>query len=266
MLHALAAIVTLLVGSLLVTSTSHAAVHPVTGDPISTTFTVEVAGKSVPVTVYDDRDFAIFQWEKPGLVRITRQDGVPITEHRIRPVRMGMVGKVQGNVLEFQMDQPKPWIINLDKTRKLVIVPKVADPDFPDLLSPLVFDVKKLGADSTGQRDNTELIQKTIDTLPQGGTLYFPAGVYRTGSINLKSDMTLYLDHDAVLKGSADHKQHQFHTSYLYFVRAQKTQNLKILGNGIIDANGHDVRQACKRNATSARSPAGAWSSSTRRT
>ncbi len=236
-----------LAGWLLMTPTLLANTHPITGDPISTTYTVEIDGKPIPVTTYDMREFVIFKWEKPGLVRITRLDGKPIAEHRIRPVRMGLVGKANGNVFEFQMDHPKPWIISLDKSRKLVIVPKVDDPDFPDLQSPLVFDMKKLGADATGKQDNTQLIQKTIDALPVGGTIYFPPGVYRSGSINLKSDMTLYLDDNAVLKGSADHKQHQFHTSYLYFVRAQKAQNLKILGNGVIDANGHDVRQAWQK-------------------
>ncbi|MGM9936123.1 MAG: glycosyl hydrolase family 28-related protein, partial [Candidatus Ornithomonoglobus sp.] len=62
------------------------------------------------------------------------------------------------------------------------------------------------GVIGDGKTNNTETIKKVIDIAEQqgGGTIYFPAGEYLTGTIELKDDMTLYLDSGAVILGSAD--------------------------------------------------------------
>ena len=51
---------------------------------------------------------------------------------------------------------------------------------------------------------NTALINSTIDRLNAngGGTLFFPAGTYLTGSIHMKSNITLELEAGATLKFS----------------------------------------------------------------
>ncbi len=53
---------------------------------------------------------------------------------------------------------------------------------------------------------NTATIQKAIDdcTAAGGGTISFPAGRYLTGTIQIKSNVTLRLEKDAVLLGSTD--------------------------------------------------------------
>ena len=55
------------------------------------------------------------------------------------------------------------------------------------------FDMKKLGADAKGIKPCTKLINQTIEKAASegGGTIYFPAGTYLTGSIHLKSNITL---------------------------------------------------------------------------
>ena len=47
------------------------------------------------------------------------------------------------------------------------------------------YDIKKLGADTTGKKACTELINETIEKASQegGGTLYFPAGNYLTAPL-----------------------------------------------------------------------------------
>ena len=54
-------------------------------------------------------------------------------------------------------------------------------------------DMLKAGAKANGKTLNTKLINSTIDRLNRGGggTLFFPAGTYLTGSIHLKSNITL---------------------------------------------------------------------------
>lgn len=56
------------------------------------------------------------------------------------------------------------------------------------------YNVRAYGAAGDGVTDDTDAITAAIDALPTGGTLYFPAGVYRVSNINLKSDMTVQGD------------------------------------------------------------------------
>lgn len=51
---------------------------------------------------------------------------------------------------------------------------------------------------------NTAAIQKAIDDCPVNGTVLIPSGTFMTGALDLKSDMTLYLEEGAVLKGTAN--------------------------------------------------------------
>ena len=62
-------------------------------------------------------------------------------------------------------------------------------------------DMIKAGAATDGKSLNTRLINSTIDRLNAngGGTLYFPAGTYLTGSIRMKSNITLELEAGATL-------------------------------------------------------------------
>jgi len=50
----------------------------------------------------------------------------------------------------------------------------------------------------------TEIIQKAIDAcfLAGGGTVRIPKGIYRTGDIRIRSNVTLYLEKGAILEGS----------------------------------------------------------------
>jgi polygalacturonase len=69
-----------------------------------------------------------------------------------------------------------------------------------------MFDVKTFGAKADGKSSDREPINKAIDAAAAagGGTVYFPAGTYVTGSIRLKSNITLQFEHGTVLEASAD--------------------------------------------------------------
>jgi exo-poly-alpha-galacturonosidase len=64
------------------------------------------------------------------------------------------------------------------------------------------------GAVPDSTRLNTTAIQQAIDACPAGGTVYIPAGTFRSGALFLKSNMTLYLAKGATLKGSADSRDY----------------------------------------------------------
>lgn len=65
-------------------------------------------------------------------------------------------------------------------------------------------DVTAYGAVGDGKTKNTESLQTAINACPAGGMVVIPKGVYLSGALFLKSDMTLYLEEGAVLLGSLD--------------------------------------------------------------
>src|ERR1700733_6763965 len=64
-----------------------------------------------------------------------------------------------------------------------------------------VYDVRQYGAKGDGKTIDSPAINKTIEEAAAagGGTVRFPAGVYLSYSIRLKSNIALYLDQGATL-------------------------------------------------------------------
>ena len=64
-----------------------------------------------------------------------------------------------------------------------------------------MFDVRKFGAVADGKTIDSPAINKAIEEAAAagGGTVYFPAGVYASYSIRLKSNIVLYLEQGATI-------------------------------------------------------------------
>src|SRR3954452_21610168 len=73
-------------------------------------------------------------------------------------------------------------------------------------LQAAVFDITAFGAKGDGKTQNREAINKAIEAAASagGGTVEFPAGTWVTGSIRLRSNVTLHLERGAVLEASAE--------------------------------------------------------------
>ena len=113
--------------------------------------------------------------------------------------------------------------------------------------SPKVFNIKTYGAIGDGVALETEAIQKTIDACHAagGGTVRVPAGDFVSGTIQLKSNITLSFDHGARLLGSQN--QQDYPTDQLRparegnsecFLYAEDANNIRLEGLGVIDGRG----------------------------
>lgn len=112
------------------------------------------------------------------------------------------------------------------------------------------YNVLKYGAKNDSSKLATQAIKKAIDAASKagGGTVYFPAGKYLTGSIHLKSNITIFIDAGAELHFSDNFDDYlpmvksRYEgvdvTSFSPLFYAYKAENIAIKGRGIIDGHG----------------------------
>ena len=111
-------------------------------------------------------------------------------------------------------------------------------------------DIRDFGAKPGGETLCTTAIQKAVDRCAAdgGGTVYFPPGTWLSGTIELKSHVTLRLEAGAVLKGSpkgddypeALPKIRSYTDNYVRqaLLRGEDLDDVTITGRGTIDGNG----------------------------
>lgn len=138
----------------------------------------------------------------------------------------------------------------LKQVRKTVIFWILLTCTYPVSANPLYFNILDYGAKGDGVALNTKSIQAAIDACSEagGGTVWFPAGRYVSGTIYLKSHVTLFLDAGAVLEGSKNLKDYPVTISKIRsytdnytdksLIYAEDLENISIIGRGAVDGNG----------------------------
>ncbi len=127
------------------------------------------------------------------------------------------------------------------------------------------FNIKEYGAKGDGKTINSKAIDNTIEAAAQqgGGTVYFPAGVYLSYTIHLKSHVCLYLDQGAQLLAAdsaaggkydnaepnafdqyQDYGHSHWHNSLIV---GEGLQDISIIGPGIINGQGLVRNASAKR-------------------
>jgi glycosyl hydrolase family 28 len=99
-----------------------------------------------------------------------------------------------------------------------------------------VYNVQSYGASGGGNTLDTAAIQKAIDGAHDagGGVVYFPTGRFLSGTIFLKSNVTLHLSPGAVLLGSR--RIEDYNPKHLIY--AKGVENIAVEGGGAIDGQG----------------------------
>lgn len=125
-------------------------------------------------------------------------------------------------------------------------------------------NVKRFGAVGDGQTEDTAALQAAILSCPDKGCVQVPKGIYLTGPLFLKSNMTLLLEEGAVLLGLTDRNKYPILPGYTlttdekeeYYlgtwegnplnamaalITGINVENVKIVGPGTLDGNAHQA-------------------------
>jgi polygalacturonase len=144
-----------------------------------------------------------------------------------------------------------PWTISLFTSLVLVCLS-------PDIAHAQTGDIRDFGAVADGKTLNTAAIQRAIDkcAADSGGEVRVPAGVFLTGTLHLKSNITLRLMPGSVLQGTSDPADYPDHDISAHrkfgtithdgaFVKVMKSliiadnvENVSIVGEGAIRGAG----------------------------
>ncbi len=109
-----------------------------------------------------------------------------------------------------------------------------------------IFDVRDYGAKGDGKTLNTKAIQKAIDACnqAQGGMVLIPPGEFLSGTLELKSFVTLHIEAGGKLLGSTKREDYTAGNGVpsgngnIVFLYAVKADRLSIEGKGTVDGNG----------------------------
>lgn len=118
-----------------------------------------------------------------------------------------------------------------------------------DSISAKDYQVSMFGIKSDGVTLNTRSIQRAVDFISEqgGGKLIFYVGRYLTGSIELKSNVTLQIEEGAVLVSVPsiyDYKQINGESALII---GEDLQNIAISGKGLIEGNEVKIKSSAEQ-------------------
>jgi len=117
-----------------------------------------------------------------------------------------------------------------------------------------IWDAYNFGAKGDGKTIDTQAIQKAVDDCYRsgGGTVLLNKGQFLSGTVRLKSNVTLFIESGAVLLGSENTQDYPVlitdyrtvsgeYSTDKALIYAENAENLAITGNGTIDGRGDDL-------------------------
>lgn len=105
-------------------------------------------------------------------------------------------------------------------------------------LASVTLDPRQFGASGDGKTKDTAALQRAIDAAAKvGGTVRLATGTYLSGTLVLKSGVTLEIDKGATLLGSPQHADYS-KNRWLALIEARRQHDIAIVGEGVIDGQG----------------------------
>lgn len=212
---------------------------PVSGAANSKIFSVKINGEQAFTEQYKTYNYLHLSTASAFQVSLSYPEA--IAEINISPSRYEIRAATGKNSTSFVIPGPGYYVVRINKKDKLFILAdehcKGPGKDTVNILSSKV--------DNSGRQIITTVLQSAINSIAgTGKTLYFPAGIYTTGSLSIPSNTSIFLEQGAVLKAAEEISMFDFHDAIKpkSFIRIKDARNVVIRGRGIIDGNGRSLR------------------------
>lgn len=98
----------------------------------------------------------------------------------------------------------------------------------------------EFGATANGKDYDTSAIQSSIDYCAEqgGGVVHISPGTYLTGTLFLRSNITLWVDEGATIVGSTRQEDFPPQWTRWYTILAEDAENVELTGGGIVTGQG----------------------------
>lgn len=233
---------------------------PYPGAVPSDSYKVTVNGQ--PVFVHRFLTYDQFNWMDYASFAMTGKVHVTVTllvsERKVltchvRPLAYGIQPQISGNTVSFDLDRPRYLVLFFNDepafhSTGLMLFAEPPEKNPRRLGDPNVVSIQDYKVDSTGKTLETAKINQSISDVsarPGGGVLFFPAGVYLTGTLLMKSNVNLYVDAGALIRGSRKNADYTSASTpaggrqLRAFVIFNNVENAGLMGRGTIDMEGY---------------------------
>ena len=128
----------------------------------------------------------------------------------------------------------KKWVTNFEAHTGRIRLDTLTGLTAEALAKVGTYNVRHFGAVADGKSNDADAINQAIAACNAagGGTVFVPSGVYATGSIYLKSDVTLALDAGATFKALSD--------ANAALLAGENLENVNIYGPGALNGKGNN--------------------------
>lgn len=223
----------------------------------STVYSLEINGQQIPVQEYKDIHYAHFIIEKNCHVNVTLNE--KIGKVNLSPHRLKIPYKTDKNTLTFQLNNPAYLVLQLNDQERLFLFA-----DEPLEMPENAINVLDLGVVNNPDKVQTESIQQALNgAANQQKVLFFPPGIYTTGTLSIPSTSSIFMAEGAMIKGSPNREEYpvddgwtesdskydpenwtnQGHRmTYSRLLLIDDAENVTIDGHGIIDGSGRIIR------------------------
>jgi hypothetical protein len=233
---------------------------PYPGAAPSEAYRVTVNGQ--PVFTHHFLTYDQFNWMDYASFSMTGKVHVTVTllvsERKVltchvRPLAYGIEPQISGNTVSFDLDRPRYLVLffndePLFNNTGLMLFAEPPETNPPRLGDPNVVNIQDYKVDSTGKTLETTNINQAISDVsgrPGGGVLFFPPGVYLTGTVFVKSNVVLYVDAGALIRGSTRNVDYSSAPTppggrqLRAFIVFDNVENAGLRGRGTIDMDGY---------------------------
>jgi len=228
----------------------------------STEFGVSVGGNQIFTEQFKDVNYTMIEFIKSVPLKVEYNG--EILDYEISPKQLNIKGVKQENSIQFDLNKTGYLVVTVNKTHRLflfVIPGKKID---SDSVEKTMVNIRSYELDGKGLSVETQKLQKALDDISVSGkTLFFPPGVYKTGTLKIKSNSHLYLATGAMIKGSENRNDYPVdegfkesdivndkvnytengeRMTFSRLILIDNAENVEIKGRGVIDGSGGVVR------------------------